>query len=100
MCIRDRLVNEKINNMPTNYRPKITDGSSPNNDKLYRNEGNGTFTDVTLEAGILWEGFGLGLAISDVNKDGWPDIYVSNDYLSNDILYINNRNGLSLIHIS
>ncbi|SHG66972.1 FG-GAP repeat-containing protein [Chryseolinea serpens] len=87
------LVNEKINNMPTNYRPKITDGSSPNNDKLYRNEGNGTFTDVTLEAGILWEGFGLGLAISDVNKDGWPDIYVSNDYLSNDILYINQQNG-------
>ena len=87
------LVNEKINNMPTNYRPKITDGSSPNNDKLYRNEGNGTFTDVTLEAGILWEGFGLGLAITDVNKDGWPDIYVSNDYLSNDILYINQQNG-------
>src|SRR5882672_6015055 len=50
-------------------------------------------SDVTLEAGILWEGFGLGLAITDVNKDGWPDIYVSNDYLSNDILYINQQNG-------
>ncbi|MBL0744108.1 VCBS repeat-containing protein [Chryseolinea lacunae] len=87
------LVNEKINNMPTNYRFKITDGSSPNNDRLFRNEGNGTFSDVTLESGITYEGFGLGLAIADVNKDGWPDIYVSNDYLSNDILYINQGNG-------
>ena len=46
-----------------------------------------------MEAGITYEGFGLGLAISDVNLDGWPDIYVSNDYLSNDLLYINNKNG-------
>lgn len=87
------LVNVKINNQPTSYREKIVDGSSENNDKLYRNNGNGTFTDVTLEAGILEEGFGLGLAINDFNKDGWPDIYVSNDYLSNDILYLNNQDG-------
>ncbi|WP_276370602.1 VCBS repeat-containing protein [Chryseolinea sp. H1M3-3] len=87
------LQNQKLLNAPTNYRPKIADGSAANNDRLFRNEGNGTFTDVTLEAGILFEGFGLGLAISDLNKDGWPDIYVSNDYLSNDILYINNKNG-------
>lgn len=87
------LVNQKLTNVPTNYREKIVDGSAQNNDKLFRNEGNGTFTDVTLDAGIVHEGFGLGLAISDVNVDGWPDIYVSNDYLSNDILYINNRDG-------
>jgi hypothetical protein len=87
------LVNQKLTNVPTNYRPKIEDGSAQNNDKLFRNDGNGSFTDVTMEAGIVHEGFGLGLAISDVNLDGWPDIYVSNDYLSNDILYINNRNG-------
>ncbi len=87
------LVNQKLTNVPTNYRPKITDGSAMNNDRLFRNEGNGTFKDVTLESGITYEGFGLGLAISDVNMDGWPDIYVSNDYLSNDILYINNGNG-------
>ncbi len=87
------LVNEKLNNQPTNYRDKIKDGSSPNNDKLYRNKGDGTFEDVTLEAGILEEGFGLGLTINDFNNDGWPDIYVSNDYLSNDILYINNTDG-------
>jgi hypothetical protein len=86
------LLNQKLTNVPTNYRAKITDGSALNNDRLFRNEGNGTFKDVTLEAGITYEGFGLGLAISDIDSDGWPDIYVSNDYLSSDILYLNNRN--------
>ena len=79
--------------MNTSYRPKITDGSAQNNDRLYRNNGNGSFSDVTIEAGIVYEGFGLGLALGDVNKDGYPDIYVSNDYISNDLLYINQRNG-------
>jgi enediyne biosynthesis protein E4 len=87
------LINQRLNNFPTNYRPKMTDGSSPNNDRLYKNNGDGTFTNVTNEAGVTFEGFGLGLAISDFNKDGWPDIYVSNDYLSNDLLYINQQNG-------
>jgi len=87
------LTNEKLTNYPTNYRPKIVDGSSPNNDRLYRNNGDGTFLNVSNETGITIEGFGLGLAISDFNKDGWPDIYVSNDYLSNDILYINQKDG-------
>jgi hypothetical protein len=87
------LINQRLNNFPTNYRPKIVDGSSPNNDRLYRNNGDETFTNVTNEAGVTFEGFGLGLAISDFNKDGWPDIYVSNDYISNDILYINQKNG-------
>ena len=87
------LINERMENIPTNYRQKITDGSAPNNDKLFRNDGNGRFTDVTREAGITIEGFGLGLAVSDLNLDGWPDVYVSNDYLSNDILYINNQDG-------
>jgi hypothetical protein len=87
------LTNQRMNHVPTNYRPKIADGSALNNDKLYRNNNDGTFTNVTLEAGIKIEGFGLGLAISDLNMDGWPDIYVSNDYLSNDLLYINNQDG-------
>src|SRR3546814_20333841 len=82
-----------MDHIPTNYREKITDGSAPNNDKLFRNNGNNTFTDVTIDAGITIEGFGLGLAVSDLNLDGWPDVYVSNDYLSNDILYINNQDG-------
>ncbi|WP_333820352.1 VCBS repeat-containing protein [Ohtaekwangia sp.] len=87
------LINQRMDHLPTNYRPKITDGSALNNDKLYRNNGNGTFTDVTKEAGITLEGFGLGLSIADFNLDGWEDIYVSNDYLSNDVLYINNGDG-------
>ncbi len=87
------LNNVDIHVLPSNYRDKILDGSSKSNDRLYRNNGDNTFTDVTMEAGITIEGYGLGIAISDLNYDGWPDIYVSNDYLSNDILYINNGNG-------
>ncbi len=87
------LTNLESDKIPSNYRPRIMDGSALNNDRLYRNNGNGTFTDVTIEAGILIEGYGLGLGIADINLDGWPDIYVGNDYVSNDILYINNRDG-------
>lgn len=87
------LNNVDIHVLPANYRKKITDGSALSNDRLYKNNGDGTFTDVTMEAGITIEGYGLGLAISDLNYDGWPDIYLSNDYLTNDILYINNQDG-------
>ena len=63
-------------------------------DRLYRNEGNGTFVDVTVEAGIVRAiGFGLGIAITDLNADGWPDVYVSNDDTPNDVLYRNNGDG-------
>ena len=63
-------------------------------DRLYRNDG-GKFTDVSEKAGIFGSevGFGLGLGIADLNDDGWPDIYVSNDFFEHDYLYINNRNG-------
>lgn len=87
------LNNTLTQRMNTQYREKITDGTAGNNDRLFRNNGDGTFTDVTLEAGIRFEGFGLGLAFGDVNRDGYPDIYVSNDYISNDLLYINQRDG-------
>jgi len=60
---------------------------------LYRNNGNGTFTNISKEAGILKEGFGLGVAIFDANKDDAPDIYVGNDYLTNDLLYVNDGQG-------
>lgn len=73
----------------------LRNGSSPfAGDKLYRNEG-GKFTDQTKAAGIRSNhiGFGLGVAIDDVNMDGWPDLYVSNDFLEPDYLYINQKNG-------
>jgi hypothetical protein len=68
--------------------------SSTSYDRLYRNNGDGTFTDVSTEAGILREvGFGLGVTVTDLNGDGWPDIYVSNDDTPNDVLYVNNGDG-------
>jgi len=61
---------------------------------LYRNNGDGTFTDVSEKAGILRQvGYGLGVAVADINRDGRPDIYVSNDVAPNDVLYINNGDG-------
>jgi hypothetical protein len=63
-------------------------------DHLYRND-DGHFTDVSKIAGISGNAisFGLGIGVSDINNDGWPDIYVSNDYTEQDYLYINNKNG-------
>jgi len=90
LYIMNNTVNSRMN---TAYREKMTDGSAINNDRLFRNNGDNTFTDVTIQAGIVYEGFGLGLAIGDVTKDGFPDIYVSNDFISNDLLYINQRDG-------
>ena len=62
--------------------------------RLYRNDG-GRFADVTSTAGIYGAeiAFGLGLAVGDVNRDGWPDVYVSNDFFEHDYLYLNNRDG-------
>lgn len=74
-------------------KPRELEGQAVNNDRLYRNEGNGKFVDVSLNAGILVEGYGLGVGISDINGDDWPDIYVSNDFIGNDILYINQKDG-------
>ncbi len=60
--------------------------------KLFRNDG-GKFTNVTEEAGVLRYGYGLGLVVSDINQDGWLDIYVANDYSVPDFMWINNGDG-------
>ena len=70
-------------------------------DKLMRNDGpplqggRGGFTEVTMQSGINSSviGYGLGIAAGDINLDGWPDIYIGNDFHENDYLYINQRNG-------
>ena len=78
---------------PNYPKDKVLDGSSPSNDKLFKNNGNDTFSEVSKTSGITTEGFGLGIAIADLNRDGWPDIYVANDFAYDDLIYINNRNG-------
>ncbi len=63
-------------------------------DILYKND-NGYFTDVSKQAGISGTviSYGLGICVSDINTDGWPDIYIGNDFHENDYLYINQQDG-------
>ena len=64
-------------------------------DRIYRNEGKNHFVDVTKATGINSSAisYGLGVVFADINLDGYPDIYVGNDFHENDYLYINQRNG-------
>lgn len=80
------------------FRPIVKDGTGKSTGRLYRNDWDpvlkhGVFHDVSKQAGILIEGYGHGAETVDLNRDGWKDIYVTNDFLSNDILYINNHDG-------
>src|SRR5262249_55545088 len=79
------------------YRHQNAD-STRSRGRLFRNDmdsalGHPVFHDVSDEAGIKYDGFGHAATICDINKDGWKDIYVSDDFLSNNILYINNHDG-------
>ncbi|HZH96178.1 MAG TPA: VCBS repeat-containing protein, partial [Flavisolibacter sp.] len=67
-------------------------------DKLYRNGGSDSlghpyFTDVSAAAGIHDYGYALGIGVADLNSDGWKDVYITNDFLSSDLLYMNNGDG-------
>jgi len=85
-------------NNPAIFRPKIKDGSYPSTGRLFRNDFSETlkhpvFTNVSKQAGVTIEGYGHGVTIADINQDGWKDIFVTNDFNSNDLLYINNHDG-------
>ncbi len=74
------------------YHPLLEPKAEYDSDRLYRNDG-GKFTDVSKQAGIWNLAYGLSVSVSDFNRDGYPDIYVANDFVQPDRLYINNRNG-------
>ena len=83
---------------PNTFRPKKSDGTAPTTDRLYRNDwndslGHPVFTDVSREAGILHEGYSLGVNITDLNRDGWKDIFITNDFVTNDLFYLNQGDG-------
>lgn len=93
------VVNEIRNSdNPSIFRPKINNGTHFSTDRLYRNDWSDSlhhpvFTDVSKQAGILSEGYGHSVSIADFNRDGYKDIFVTNDFISTDNLYINNHNG-------
>lgn len=75
--------------MSSSDKPDKSDAKYWN--RLYRNNGNGTFTDVTIEAGLQGDGYGQGVAVGDYDNDGYPDLYVTN--VGRNILYHNEGNG-------
>ncbi len=89
------LLNHSVHPNRNYGRGTLREGYHPKyGDILFKNN-NGRFEDVSEEAGIYQGkiGYGLGLSISDVNNDTYPDIYVGNDFFENDYLYINQKDG-------
>ena len=81
-----------IQNPDGSYGRDTSPRSAFESDRLYRNDG-GKFTDVTQQAGLVNSAFGLSATVSDLNQDGYLDIFVANDYVDPDHVYINNKNG-------
>ena len=98
-----RFNSQGVPQVPQEYRQyhdtlRLPDGSygvieSGQYDHLYRNNGDGTFVEVTEQAGVTGNHKGLGVTWWDYNQDGWPDVYVANDFYGPDRLYHNNRDG-------
>ncbi|AWG23238.1 hypothetical protein FFWV33_17745 [Flavobacterium faecale] len=82
----------KFNSMTFVYVQMMNNVKDNESGHLYRNDG-ATFTDVTAAAGVKNYGLSLSATVGDINNDGWPDIYVSNDFNSPDFMYINNQDG-------
>lgn len=74
------------------YRPMLNPRAEYDSDRFYRNDGD-RFTDISKQAGIWNLGYGLSVSVTDFNHDGRPDIYVGNDFIQPDYLYINNGDG-------
>ena len=72
------------------YKAKMLENKPEQSGHLYRNDGHKTFTDVTRKAGVQNFGLTLGLIASDINNDGWQDLYLSNDFNVPDYFYLNN----------
>lgn len=94
LCVNDIIQGD----YPNRFRPRLLNGEHPSTGRLYRNNGSDSlghpyFSDVSKQAGVTIEGYGHSVSITDINLDGWKDIYVTNDYLSQNILYVNNKNG-------
>lgn len=88
------LVNHRVDfeNNDLLYDRSTLQPTEFDSDKLYRNNGS-AFTDISKEAGISNKAWGLSASIGDFNNDGWEDVYVANDFLEPDMLFINNQNG-------
>ncbi|MEZ4919891.1 MAG: VCBS repeat-containing protein [Saprospiraceae bacterium] len=97
------LVNQPTDNSNINNidfipgKGKTVRGITPrvihDTDRFYRNNGDNTFTDISKEAGIWNRAWGLSVTSADFNEDGYPDLYVGNDFIMPDFVYINDRKG-------
>ena len=81
------------------YLKKMHRLNPAESDHLYRNNGDGTFTDVSQESGIANYGLSLGISVADFNEDGWEDIYISNDFSTPDRFFFNNGDGTFTNHL-
>lgn len=99
-------VNHIIHNERANtFRKRNLNGEHPSTGRLYRNDWSDSlkhpvFTDVSRQAGILIEGYTHAVDIFDINNDGWMDILETNDYISDNVLYINNHDGTFTDHVT
>jgi hypothetical protein len=75
------------------YHNKMIENKFEESGHLYKNNGNGTFKDVTDEAGVRNFGMSIGVVAMDFNNDGWKDLYISNDFNPPDLFYLNNGDG-------
>ena len=91
------LLNHSVHQNGTYAERKYFIGTydSLSGDRIYKNNGTGKFENVTKQTGINSSviGYGLGICVADINLDGWPDIYIGNDFHEDDYMYINQHNG-------